>query len=385
MGKVIVIAVPIFVFLMLLEWAWSQRFPIMRQGTRIVVYRLSDTFSSLTLGLISLLQDALTKVITLGIYSVVFHATALFPDMAFWSTWYGFVVALVMYDFFFYWLHRADHEVALLWASHVVHHQSQHFNLSTALRQSSSSFLFSWIFYLPMAVLGVPPVIFAAVAIVDLLYQFWVHTELVGKLGWFDRVFCSPSNHRVHHAVNDCYVDRNYGGILMVWDHWFGTFQEETEVCVYGTRSPLRSCNPLWANVQVYWTLLQDTWRTRRWVDKWRLWFKAPGWQPDDLAQTSPKPPFSLQSVTLYDPPLNRLQRGIVVVTFTVMTLFIEFFLWNVSGMSSSERALWVFALIASGWVQSLYLQGQLSTATIALQQGVTVSVLLFFAATSFT
>lgn len=385
MGKVMVIAIPIFVFLMVLEWAWARRFPIERQGVRVVVYRFSDTFTSLTLGLISLLQDALTKLITLGIYIAVFNAFALFPNAAFWSTWYGFILALVLYDFFYYWLHRADHEVALLWAAHVVHHQSQHFNLSTALRQSASSFLVSWIFYLPMAVLGVTPTVFAVVAIVDLFYQFWVHTELVGKLGWFDRVFCSPSNHRVHHAVNDRYVDRNYGGILMVWDHWFGTFQEETEVCVYGTRSPLHSCNPLWANVQVYWALIQDTRQTRRWADKWRLWFKPPGWQPADLAQTTPKPPFSLESITLYDPPLRRLRRDIVAAAFTAMTLLICFFLWHVPSMSPSVQALWVVALTTSGWVQSLYLQGQLSTATIALQQVLTVSVLLFFAAMSLT
>ncbi len=128
---------------------------------------------------------------------------ALFPDPAFWSTWYGVVLALVFYDFCYYWLHRAGHEVAVLWAAHVVHHQSQHYNLSTALRQTSSGALLGWVFYLPMAVAGVPPLIFGIVALIDLLYQFWVHTELVRKLGWFDRVFCSPSNHRVHHAVND--------------------------------------------------------------------------------------------------------------------------------------------------------------------------------------
>ena len=194
------------------------------------------------------------------------------------------MLALLFYDFCYYWLHRAGHEVAVFWAAHVVHHQSQQYNLSTALRQTSSGALLGWVFYLPMAVAGVPPLIFGIVALIDLLYQFWVHTELVRKLGWFDRVFCSPSNHRVHHAVNDRYLDKNYGGILILWDRLFGSFREEDEPCVYGTRGDLRSWDPLWANAEVYWQLLQDSWRARNWADKLRVWFKPPGWRPADVA-----------------------------------------------------------------------------------------------------
>ena len=164
---------------------------------------------------------------------------ALVHNEAFWTTWYGWLLALVFYDFCYYWLHRAGHETAIFWAAHVVHHQSQDYNLSTALRQTSSGALLGWIFYVPMAMAGVPPLVFGIVALIDLLYQFWVHTEHVGKLGWFDRWFCSPSNHRVHHAVNDSYLDRNYGGILIIWDRLFGSFKEEDEKCVYGTRIAL--------------------------------------------------------------------------------------------------------------------------------------------------
>ena len=144
------------------------------------------------------------------------------------------------------------HESAVFWAAHVVHHQSQEYNLSTALRQTSSGALLGWIFYLPMAIAGIPPEVFVVAAVVNLLYQYWIHTEQVGSLGWFDRWFGSPSNHRVHHAVNDRYIDRNYGGITMLWDRLFGTFVEESESCVYGTRAPLDSWDPLWANLEVY-------------------------------------------------------------------------------------------------------------------------------------
>ena len=235
MSKIIVFATPVFFLLIALEFAWSRRANARVPAT--LAYRLNDVISSINLGMLSQVAGVLSKVLTVGIYTAVYQAAALVPDMAFWSTWYGVALALVFYDLCYYWLHRAGHEVALFWAAHVVHHQSQQYNLSTALRQTSSGAFFGWIFYLPMAVAGVPPLIFGIVALIDLLYQFWVHTEQVGKLGWFDRVFCSPSNHRVHHAVNDAYVDKNYGGILMVWDRLFGSFREEDEPCVYGTRS----------------------------------------------------------------------------------------------------------------------------------------------------
>ena len=144
----------------------------------------------------------------------------------------------------------------IFWAAHVVHHQSEAFNLSTALRQPSSGVLLGWIFYLPMAIAGVPPVVFVAVGLIDLLYQFWIHTELVGRLGWFDRVFASPSNHRVHHGVNDQYLDKNYGGILIVWDRLFGTYEDEVEPPVYGVRGGLGTFDPIFANLAYYRTML---------------------------------------------------------------------------------------------------------------------------------
>ena len=221
------------------------------------------------------------------------------------AVWVG---ALLMYDLCYYWLHRAGHRVGVFWAAHVVHHQSEDYNLSTALRQTSSGALLGWIFYLPMAIIGVPPLVFGTVALIDLLYQFWVHTQQVGKLGWFDRWFCSPSNHRVHHAVNDRYLDRNYGGILIIWDRLFGTFHEEDddEPCVYGTRAPLRSFNPLWANVEVYAALARDALRARSWWDKLRIWFMPPGWRPADVAARFPKPAFRISEVQRYDPPTSR-------------------------------------------------------------------------------
>ena len=270
-------------------------------------------------------------------------------------TWLG---ALVAYDFLYYWHHRAGHRVAVFWAAHVVHHQSEDYNLSTALRQTSSGWLFGWIFYLPMALAGVPPLVFGVVALIDLLYQFWVHTEQVGRLGWFDRWFCAPSNHRVHHAVNDAYLDRNYGGILIVWDRLFGTYAAEDPAtpCIYGTRGPLRSWNPIRANLQVYAGLARDAWRTRRLVDKAAVWLKPPGWRPPDLVIADPKPAFDLASVERFDTMMSRKAQVLAVAIFVGLLAGTSWLLWN------AHRLAWpVQAGAATTILVGLWLLGRVS------------------------
>ena len=243
-AQVIVLATPVFLALIALE-AWIGR----RRGRP--GYRLDDAVSSIGLGVMSQVVGVFTGALLLGIYTLAWQhlRLATLPADAAW-VW---VSGLAIYDFCYYWHHRAGHRVALCWAAHVVHHQSEEYNLSTALRQTSTGWIASWVFYLPMAVIGFPPLVFASVALIDLLYQYWVHTRQIGRLGWFDRWFCAPSNHRVHHAVNDAFIDRNYGGILLVWDRLFGTWapEDDAEPCVYGTRSLLRSDDPLRANLQV--------------------------------------------------------------------------------------------------------------------------------------
>ncbi|MEO8545666.1 MAG: lysoplasmalogenase family protein [Burkholderiaceae bacterium] len=361
-SQVIVLAIPVFLLLMLAEWALARR-----RG--VVVYRFSDAVNSLSLGGLSQLSGLFSKLLAVGIYTGVYQWVALFPDQAFWNSWYGVVLALLFYDLCYYWLHRAGHEVAVFWAAHVVHHQSQQYNLSTALRQTSSGALLGWVFYLPMAVAGVPPLIFGIVALIDLLYQFWVHTELVHKLGWFDRVFCSPSNHRVHHAVNDQYLDRNYGGILILWDRLFGSFREEDAPCVYGTRGNLRSWNPLWANAEVYWQLLQDSWRTRHWSDKIRVWFKPPGWRPADVATRWPKPAFELAQVPLYDPPLSRAVKAYVGVGFVALLAAVALVLWFAHRMTPLEVSVCSAALVITFWSLGAVLESRLSVLGASMVQ----------------
>ena len=359
-SQIIVLATPVFLLMIAAEYAWSR---VRGQS----VYRLNDAISSISLGIVSQLSALFTKLLTVGIYTAVYHAVAPWPDLPFWSTWYGVLLALVFYDFCYYWQHRAGHEVAVVWASHVVHHQSQAYNLSTALRQTSSGALLGWIFYLPMALAGVPPLVVGIVALVDLLYQFWVHTELVGKLGWFDRVFCSPSNHRVHHAVNDRYLDKNYGGILVLWDRLFGSFREEDEKCVYGTRANLRSWDPLWANAEVYGALLRDSWHTRHWADKLRLWVKPPGWRPADLAQRWPRPAFDLQQVQVFDPPVSPAVAVFAGAQFLLLLAGVATVLWFAETWPGTRTAVLSATLVACYWALGAVLQGRLSVAAALL------------------
>ncbi len=344
-------ATPVFFVLIALELLVAKR-----RGH--AAYGSSDAVNSIGLGVISQIVGVFSKLLTFGIYAWCVQHLALFalPESSLW-VWAG---ALLLYDFCYYWLHRCGHRVNILWAAHVVHHQSEHYNLSTALRQTGSGVLLGWLFYLPMAILGVPLKVFVVVALIDLLYQFWVHTEQIGRLGWFDRVFCSPSNHRAHHAVNDRYLDRNYGGILIVWDRLFGTFVEEddSDRPVYGTRSPLRSWNPLWANAEVYWKTAVDTWHARRWRDKLLLWIKPPGWRPAELDARFPRPDF-VMPVERYDPPLSRALKRYALVQFALLLAMATQFLGMAASTSLPALLAYAAYLVAGLWLLGGLMEGR--------------------------
>ena len=230
-------AIPLFVLAIVVELAYGL---LVQRNT----YRLNDSVSSLFLGVLSQAR----RFVTLGVGGYVYflvtqHFSLPLMDAGHWFTW---VLAMVVYDFCYYWLHRLGHERTILWAAHVAHHQSEDYNLTTALRQTSTGFLLSWVFYIPMYLLGIPAEVVVTVGSLNLIYQFWVHTEHIPKLGWYEWFFVTPSNHRVHHAQNDVYMDRNYGGLFIIWDRLFGTFQTELdeEPVVFGIRGPLRSWNP---------------------------------------------------------------------------------------------------------------------------------------------
>ncbi|MBK5526850.1 sterol desaturase family protein [Pseudomonas sp. TH06] len=305
-------------------------------------YRLADAVNSISTGVLSTTTGLLTKGVGLVTYAFTLEHLALFRLSA--DSFWVWAFAFVLYDFCYYWLHRLGHERNILWAAHSVHHQSEEYNLSTALRQTSSGFLLGWIFYLPMAVLGVPLLVFVSVAALNLLYQFWVHTKHIPKLGWFEWCFVTPSNHRAHHAQNALYMDRNYGGVFILWDRLFGTFQEEddNEPVIFGVTTPLASWNPLWANLQFYAQLWDDARRTESRRDKLRIWFMRTGWRPADVAAKYPMSKPDLTRFRKFDVPLERRQQWYVALQFCVY-IALGSYLMNL------ERSLPTAALVL-GW-----------------------------------
>jgi len=331
----ILYAVPFFFVLIAVELLADRRRGVSN-------YRVADAINSLSTGVLSTTTGLLTKGVGLVTYAFVLEHMALF-ELSADSVWV-WVFAFVLYDFCYYWLHRMGHERNILWAAHSVHHQSEEYNLSTALRQTSTGFLLSWIFYLPMAVFGVPLLVFVSVAALNLLYQFWVHTRHIPKLGWFEWFFVTPSNHRAHHAQNALYMDRNYGGVFIIWDRLFGSFQEEddNEPVIFGVTTPLASWNPLWANVQFYVQLWEDARRAESKWDKLRIWFMRTGWRPTDVAARYPTSKPDLSLFRKFEVPLDSRQRLYVVLQFCAY-IALGSYLMNL------ERSLPTAALVL-GW-----------------------------------
>ncbi|MAT94482.1 MAG: hypothetical protein CME59_18055 [Halioglobus sp.] len=348
--NLVVYAIPFFILAMLLELAYGL-------ARRRNTYRLNDSVSSLFLGVLSQAR----RFVTLGVGGYIYYlVTAYFSlplmDAGHWSTW---VIAMLLYDFCYYWLHRMGHERTLLWAAHVAHHQSEDYNLTTALRQTSTGFLLGWIFYIPMYLVGIPAEVVVTVGSLNLIYQFWVHTEHVGKLGWYEWFFVTPSNHRVHHAQNDVYLDRNYGGLFIIWDRLFGTYQEELdeEPVVFGIRGAIRSWNPLRALTHIYVDMARDSWRTRRWRDKLRVWVARTGWRPDDVAQRYPREKTDLAHFTRFDPPVS---RGVGLYAVFQLLAVVALLGWMEGATLAYWQgvALWVF-LLATTVLTALWLEGR--------------------------
>jgi alkylglycerol monooxygenase len=304
----VTVAIPFFILAMILEYVYGR---VRRQQT----YRLNDTVNSLTMGSLSRLKS----VLALSFSGVVFSSVVSFlgvEPLATENLWI-WVVAFIAYDFCYYWKHRMGHEWRILWAAHVAHHQSEKYNLSTALRQTGTDYI-GFVFYLPLYIAGVPLEVVITVGSLNLIYQFWVHTEHVGKLGPLEWLLITPSNHRVHHARNPDYLDKNYGGVFIIWDRLFGTYQEELsdQPCVYGISRGLNSWNPIWANVHVWYETALISLRTARLRDKILVWFRGPGWYPADQTP-SDQPDWRKPS---FDPEMSRFTGAYCFVQYWLLT-----------------------------------------------------------------
>ena len=280
-GKILLIAMPAFLILVLFEkwYGWRKGFDTVRN---------MDMISSLSSGVTNVTKDVLGLAIAIGIYPFMLKYLAVTRIE---NTLLVYIITFIVIDFNGYWVHRWSHQVNLFWNLHVIHHSSEEFNLACALRQSISSFfnLFT-VLLLPAAILGIPQDVINIVAPIQLFAQFWYHTRHIGRMGFLEKIIVTPSHHRVHHAVNPEYMDKNLSQIFIVWDKLFGTFQEEKKDIppVYGITRPARTWNPIRINFQHIWLMIKDAWRTRNWADKFTLWFKPTGYRPADVAERYP-------------------------------------------------------------------------------------------------
>jgi len=271
-------AIPFFIGLLVLEAVVAAR-------RRRAVFAAKDTAASLAMGVGNVVVSLFWKGIAFSLYSLV-HEYAWFDLGTGLLVW---LAVLVADDFAYYWFHRIHHEVRLFWASHVTHHSSRRYNLSTALRQSWTSPITAVPFYLPLAWLGFEPVLIMTAQSINLLYQFWIHTELIDRLGPLEWVLNTPSHHRVHHGANVAYLDRNYGGMLIVWDRLFGTFEPEAEPVRFGLTKNIASYNPVYIAFHEWAAIARDAWRAADWRSAWGYIFAPPGWSPDGSTLTAPQ------------------------------------------------------------------------------------------------
>lgn len=329
-------AVPFFLLMIVLElfWGWWKD-----NNT----YRVNDSINSLSLGLLS----TVTKFVFLNIGLLVFSGIE--ENYAIWafnsSSLGHWLLAILLYDFLYYWFHRVSHERQFFWGSHVVHHQSEDYNLSTALRQTSTSFFTTWVFFIPCFFLGMPITMYVSIASAHLIYQFWVHTQHISTLGFLEWFMVTPSNHRVHHAQNPDYIDKNYGGLLIIWDRLFGTFQKEhrEQPAIYGIRAPLASWNPIWANLHIFINMAMDAWRTANWLDKWRVLWSRTGWRPEDVEILYPAQKSNLDQFEKYNPDLSLLTNGAIVAQYILLSVF---HLWSAGQVAQLSYGL-VWATVA--------------------------------------
>ena len=342
-GKILVIAMPLFLLLVLFEkwYGW-------RKGNDTV--RTMDMISSLSSGVTNSTKDVLGLSIAIISYSWLVEHLTIYQVQ---SSWLLYVIAFLALDFAGYWVHRLAHTVNFFWNNHIVHHSSEEFNLACALRQSISVYFRIYAFLLiPAAMFGVPQQVIAVVAPLHLFAQFWYHTQHINRMGWLEYIIVTPAHHRVHHAINPEYLDKNYGQIFIFWDRMFGTFQEETPAitAVYGVTRPVRTWNPIKINFMHLWLLMQDAWHTQSWKDKLRVWLMPLGWRPADVVEKYPV--YKIEDVYHFEKYDTPAPKGMIIylwIQLFCLLLIVSYLFGNVASIGLTNMmyyGLFIFAQV---------------------------------------
>ena len=352
-ASILLWVVPGFMVLMTIEVIYGHL-------TNKQTYSFMDTLSSLSSGITNVLKDSLGLVLVILSYPYILDAIAVF-DLE--SSVLLYVVAFICIDFASYWNHRLNHKVNIFWNRHVIHHSSEEFNLACALRQSISAWIgFGALFLIPAAFFGVPPQLITLLAPIHLFAQFWYHTRHIGKLGFLEYIIVTPSQHRVHHAINPIYIDKNLSAIFCVWDRVFGTFQEELdhEPPVYGVLKPVNTWNPLLINFQHAFNVIQDAYHTSSFKDKLRIWFMPTGWRPSDIIDKFPRPiTTDHYNREKYSPNYSFFMKSTAIFHFVLINFLLYFFLSNFSIIESDLKLVFGFVIFVSvfGFTSLLDLQ----------------------------
>ena len=348
-ANTLLIAIPVFFISVLLEalygnWIKDQK------------HNFMDTISSLSSGITNLSWDVLGIAFFLFTYENVYQYIMIFNielDSLTTSNQVSlYIVAFICIDFASYCHHYLKHSVNLFWNQHIIHHSSEEFNLACALRQSiTNNFGVNALFLIPAALCGVPPEVVQIILPLHLFAQFWYHTRHIGKLGFLEYIIVTPSQHRVHHAINPEYIDKNLGAIFCFWDRSFGTFQEELDEvpCVFGTLKPVRTWNPVLINFIHLWGLTQDAWNTRKWNDKLKLWFMPTGWRPSDVSLKFPKQIVTdVYNQKKYSPQYTFKHKLMTVFQFMCINIMSFLFLYNFSDIDLFSRIAYVFLIFST-------------------------------------
>jgi sterol desaturase/sphingolipid hydroxylase (fatty acid hydroxylase superfamily) len=351
--KLILYALPLFAVAVLLDF-------FIDTAKKTNRYRITDSITSLTIGFLGTTAGLLTLGFVGFFYNGIFRWFHLFVIKD--SIW-SWALAAIIYDFFYYWMHRAHHRVNILWASHATHHNSEYFNFTTALRQSALGFLTVWIFFLPMAFLGFTYEQYIFGAGLSTLYGFFTHTEFVRFIPYIEYIFIGPSSHRVHHGINDKYLDKNYGSILSIWDHIFGSyaFEKAEDPVRFGTIPLLNSFNPFMANLTVYWLMLKDAFLCKSWRDKFLLWINKTGWRPADcgISWTTADGEKQIQANIKYDPQVAPKELVYVIFNFGMVALATIHLMLTAKLHSSLWSSLYILILWLAMFSNSFFLQGK--------------------------
>lgn len=342
------LAIPLYFILIGIEL-------IMNHYQKRKLYRLNDSITNINAGASQQVVGILMKLVGISLYEWIYLNFAL-TNLA--SNWYNFIILFMLYDLCYYWAHRLSHEINLFWSAHVVHHQSEEYNLSVALRQSWFQAVWTAPVYLPLALMGFNPIDLVFVSGINLIYQFWIHTEIVGKMGFLEYFMNTPSHHRVHHGRNPKYIDKNHAGVFIIWDKMFGTFQPEEEKPVYGITTPVNSWNPVWANFAHFKTIGSQLKESRNFIDVFKTLFYKPGWSTK-LSAYVPIPEVTRETTPKYNTIIPQSINLYLFFQYLLATVGGAIFLFKSTSLSVENNLLAGAIIVSNVAIMGLIFEGK--------------------------